>query len=134
MVIVIYCHLVEGQHHEGPATAGVHDHGHKLGVHGAEVAVPGHLGDSDVIVALVSFRSLTEDVTELAGPHNLPGHGELGTKQKQRLRLQQNNKKSLLWSEICHLNEHHKTLCVNNIDLYFPRVLLCLFFFDFMWK
>lgn len=70
-------HLVQGQHHEGSSTASVHNHGHKLGVNRAEVAVPGHLGDSDVIVALVSFHSLAKDVTELTGPHNLPGHDEL---------------------------------------------------------
>lgn len=68
--------LAQGQHHEGSSTTGVHNHGHKFWVDGAEVAVPRHLGDSDVIVALVGFRSLTKDVTELTGPHNLPGHGE----------------------------------------------------------
>lgn len=73
-------HLAHGQHHEGAAAAGVHDHGYKLGVNGAEVAVPRHLGDSDVIVALVGFQSLAKDVAELTGPHNLPGHGELETK------------------------------------------------------
>lgn len=70
-------HLAQGQHHEGSSTTGVHNHGHKLGVNGAEVAVPRHLGDSDVIVALVRFHGLAEDVTELTGPHHLPGHGEL---------------------------------------------------------
>lgn len=70
-------HLAQGQHHEGSSAARVHNHGHKLGVHGAEVAVPCHLGDSDVIVALVSFQSLAKDMAELAAPDNLPGHGEL---------------------------------------------------------
>lgn len=68
-------HLVQGQHYEGSSAAGVHDHGHEFGVDGAEVAVPRHLGDPDVIVTLVSFQGLTKDVTELAGPHNLLGHG-----------------------------------------------------------
>lgn len=70
-------HLGQGQNHEGPPTASIHDHGHELGVDGAEVAVPGHLGDADVIVALVGLHRLAEDVAELAGPHDLPGHGEL---------------------------------------------------------
>lgn len=74
-------HLVQGQHHERSSAAGVHNHGHEFGVNGAEVAVPCHLRDSDVIVALVSFHSLAKDVTELAGSHNLPGHGELERKQ-----------------------------------------------------
>ena len=74
-------HLAQGQHHEGSSATGIHNHGHKLWVYGAEVAVPRHLRDSDVIVALVSFHSLAKDVTELTGPHNLPGHGELNRKQ-----------------------------------------------------
>lgn len=81
---------MQRQHHEGSPTAGVHDHGHKLGVNGAEVAVPGHLGDPDVIVALVSFHGLAEDVPELTGPHNLPGHGELT--ESKRKKLQAGNK------------------------------------------
>lgn len=72
-------HLVQGQHHEGSSAAGVHNHGHEFGVNGAEVAVPRHLGDADVIVALISFQSLTKDVTKLTASHNLPGHGELET-------------------------------------------------------
>lgn len=70
-------YLGQGQHHEGSSTAGIYNHGHKLRIDGAKVAVPGHLGDSDVIVALVRFHTLTKDVTELTGPHNLPRHGEL---------------------------------------------------------
>ena len=79
-------YLAQGQHHEGPSAARVHDHGHELGVHGAEAAVPGHLGDSDVIVALVGFQSLAKDVAELTAPHNLPGHGELRHKQSNMRR------------------------------------------------
>lgn len=74
-------HLGQGQHHEGSSATGVHNHGHKFGVDRAEVAVPCHLGDSDVIVALVSFQSLAKDVTELTGSYNPPGHGELERKQ-----------------------------------------------------
>lgn len=70
-------HLTQRKHHEGAAAAGVHDHGHEFGVDGAEVAVPGHLGDADVVVALVSLQGLAEDVAELAGPHDVPGHGGL---------------------------------------------------------
>lgn len=71
-------HLAQGQHHEGAPAAGVHNHGHKFGVDGAEVAVPRHLGDSDVVVALVGFGGLAEDVAELAVPDETPGHGGLG--------------------------------------------------------
>lgn len=74
-------HLVQRQHNERSSTTGVHNHGHKFGVNGAEAAIPGHLGDSDVVVALVRFQALTKDVTELTGPYNLPGHGGLGQTQ-----------------------------------------------------
>lgn len=70
-------HLGERQHDEGAAAAGVHDHGHELGVDGAEVAVPGHLGDTNVIVTLVGLQRLAEDVAELAGAHDAPRHGGL---------------------------------------------------------
>lgn len=70
-------HLGERQHDEGAAAAGVHDHGHELGVDGAEVAVPGHLGDANVIVTLVGLQRLPEDVAELAGAHDAPRHGGL---------------------------------------------------------
>lgn len=82
-LVIPVTHLAQRKHHEGSPTAGVHNHGHKLGVNRAEIAVPGHLGDSDVIVALVSFHSLAKDVTELAGPHNLSGHGELRKNEKK---------------------------------------------------
>lgn len=75
-------HLAQGQHHEGSSATGFHDHGHKFWINGAEVAVPGHLGDSDVLVALVGLCSLSKDVTELAVPHKTPGHGELQKEQK----------------------------------------------------
>lgn len=75
-------HLGQGQHHEGSSATGIHNHGHKFGVDRAEVAVPCHLGDSDVIVALVSFQSLAKDVTELTGSYNPPGHGELERKAR----------------------------------------------------
>lgn len=80
-------HLAQGQHHEGSSTTGVHNHGHKFGVDGAEVAVPCHLGDSDVIVALVSFRRLTKDVTELTAPYDILEHGELERKNEKKCRL-----------------------------------------------
>lgn len=70
-------HLAQGQHHEGSPAAGVHNHGHKFGVDGAEVAVPRHLGDPDVVVALVRFGGLAEDVAELTVPNETPGHGGL---------------------------------------------------------
>ena len=74
---LLLAHLAQGQHDEGPPTAGVHDHGHELGVDGAEVAVPRHLGDADVIVALVGLEALAEDMAEFTGSHYLPGHGDL---------------------------------------------------------
>lgn len=70
-------HLGEWQHDEGAAAAGVHDHGYELGVDGAEVAVPGHLGDAHVVVALVGLERLAKDVAELAGAHDAPRHGGL---------------------------------------------------------
>lgn len=79
-------HLAQGQHHEGSPTTGVHNHGHKFGVNGAEVAVPRHLGDSDVIVALVGLGGLAKDVAELAVPNETPGHGGLGKSEKSRMR------------------------------------------------
>lgn len=78
-------HLAQGQHHEGPPAAGVHNHGHKLGVNGAEVAVPRHLGDPDVVVALVGFGGLAEDVAELTVPNKTPGHGGLGRDGNSRM-------------------------------------------------
>lgn len=89
-LVIPVTHLAQRKHHEGSPTAGVYNHGHKLGVNGAEIAVPGHLGDSDVIVALVSFHSLAKDVTELAGPHNLSGHGELRKNEKKRVERGEN--------------------------------------------
>lgn len=70
-------HLAQRQHHEGSPSTGVHNHGHKFRVNGAKVAVPRHLRDSDVIVALVGFHGLAEDVTELAVPNETSGHGGL---------------------------------------------------------
>lgn len=72
-----WSYLAERQHDEGAAAAGVHDHSHELGVDGAEVAVPGHLGDAHVVVALVGLERLAEDVAELAGAHDAPRHGGL---------------------------------------------------------
>lgn len=70
-------HLAERQHDEGAAAAGVHNHGDELGIDGAEVAVPGHLGDAHVVEALVGLERLAEDVAELAGAHDAPRHGGL---------------------------------------------------------
>lgn len=79
-------HLAQGQDHEGSPTTGVHNHGHKFGVDGAKVAVPRHLRDSDVIVALVSFRGLAKDVTELTVPNKTLEHGGLGHNENSRMR------------------------------------------------
>lgn len=61
-------YLVERKDEEGSTTAGFHNDGHKLGVNGAEGAVPGDPGHPDVIVALVVLNRLAEDVSELADP------------------------------------------------------------------
>lgn len=70
-------HLAQGQDNESSSTAGIHNHGHKLGVDRAEVAVPGHLGDPDVIIALVRLHPLAEDVAKLTAPDHLPRHDDL---------------------------------------------------------
>lgn len=70
-------HLAQGQDNKSSSTTGIHNHGHKLGVDGAEVAVPGHLGDPDVIIALVCLHRLAKDVAELTGPDHLPRHDDL---------------------------------------------------------
>ena len=69
-VICGQTHLAQRQHNESSSSTGVHDHGHKFGIDGTEVAVPGHLGDPDVIVALVRLQPLAKDVAELTGPDN----------------------------------------------------------------
>jgi len=70
-------HLAQGQYNKSSSTTGIHNHGHKLGVDGAEVAVPGHLGDPDVIIALVCLHRLAKDMAELTGPDHLPRHDDL---------------------------------------------------------
>lgn len=70
-------HLAQGQDDESSSTAGIHNHGHKFGVDRAEVAVPGHLGDPDVIVALVRLYRLAKNMAELTGPDHLPRHDDL---------------------------------------------------------
>lgn len=79
-------HLVERKHHERAAAAGVDNHGHKLGVDRAEVAVTSHLGYADVIVAVVGLGRLAKDVAEFAAAHHLPGHGGdlVGINQKNK--------------------------------------------------
>lgn len=59
---------------EGPASAGLYDDSDKLGVDGAERAVPCDPRYSDVVVALVILQRLAEDMTEFARSHNSPEH------------------------------------------------------------
>lgn len=68
-------HLGKRQDDEGPPTAGLDDDGHKLGVDGTEGAVTRHLGDTNVLVHLVSLHRLPEDVPELALAHHAAAHG-----------------------------------------------------------
>ncbi|KAG9350020.1 hypothetical protein JZ751_026373 [Albula glossodonta] len=70
------------EYHESTPSAGIHDHGDKLWIDGAEVTVPGHLGDPDVIVTLICLHSLTKNMTELTSPDHLPGHCDLQRKEK----------------------------------------------------
>lgn len=67
-------HLVKREDQEGPAPAGLYDDGDKLGVDGAERAVPCDPRHSDVVVALVILQRLAEDMTEFARSHNSPEH------------------------------------------------------------
>lgn len=67
--------LREGQHEEGPPSAGFDDDRQELWVDGTEWAVPRHLGDPDVIVRLLSLDGLAEDVAKLALPHDAATHG-----------------------------------------------------------
>lgn len=67
--------LREGQHEEGPPSAGFDDHRQELWVDGTEWAVPRHLGDPDIIVRLLSLDGLAEDVAKLALPHDAATHG-----------------------------------------------------------
>lgn len=67
--------LREGQHEEGPPSAGFDDDRQELWVDGTEWAVPCHLGDPDVIVRLLSLDGLAEDVAKLALPHDAATHG-----------------------------------------------------------
>lgn len=77
-------HLAQGQDNESSSTAGIHNHGHKLGVDRAEVAVPGHLGDPNVIIALVGLQRLAKNMAELTGPDHLPRHDDLRKDREAR--------------------------------------------------
>lgn len=67
--------LREGQDQERTSTAGFNDDRQELWVDGAEGAVPRHLGDTDVIVGLLSLDRLAKDVAKLTLPHNAATHG-----------------------------------------------------------
>lgn len=97
----MWMHLAQGQDNESSSTAGIHNHGHKLGVDRAEVAVPGHLGDPNVIIALVGLQRLAKNMAELTGPDHLPRHDDLRKdregrdtemERKQSTHMRNNNK------------------------------------------
>ncbi|TNN67299.1 hypothetical protein EYF80_022406 [Liparis tanakae] len=67
--------LREGQHQERSSSAGFNDDCQELWVDGAEGAVPRHLGNANVIVALLGLDRLAEDVAKLTLPHNAATHG-----------------------------------------------------------
>lgn len=67
--------LRDGQDQERSSAAGLHDDRQELWVDGAEGAVPRHLGDPDVIVALLRLDVLAKDVAKLALPHDAATHG-----------------------------------------------------------
>lgn len=67
--------LRDGQDQERSSAAGLNDDRQELWVDGAEGAVPRHLGDPDVIVALLRLDVLAKDVAKLALPHDAATHG-----------------------------------------------------------
>lgn len=50
---------------EGTSTGALGDHGHKLGVDGAEVVVVDVLGDGDAVVAVLPVAHFAVDVSKL---------------------------------------------------------------------
>lgn len=67
--------LREGQDQERSSSAGFNDDCQELWVDCTEGTVPCHLGNSDVIVTLLSLDCLAKDMAELALPHNTATHG-----------------------------------------------------------
>lgn len=66
--------LREGQDQERSSSAGFNNDSQELGVDGAEGAVPRHLGDTDVIVALLGLDRLAKNVAKLTLPHDAATH------------------------------------------------------------
>lgn len=67
--------LNQGQYQECSSAAGFNDDRQELWVDGAEGAVPRHLGNTNVIVTLLSLDRLAKDVAKLALPHDAATHG-----------------------------------------------------------
>jgi hypothetical protein len=63
-------YLAERNGQEGSSACSFNDNSQELGVDSTEVCIPRILGDPDVVVALISFLSLAEDMTELRSPNN----------------------------------------------------------------
>lgn len=68
-------YLGQGQDQEGPSPTGFDNDGQEFGVDGAKIPIPGHLGDADVVVALVGLDRLAVDMAEFTGSHDFAAHG-----------------------------------------------------------
>lgn len=66
--------LKEGQDQERSSATRFNNDSQELWVDGAERAVPCHLGNTNVIVALFSFDHLAKDVAKLTLPHDAATH------------------------------------------------------------
>lgn len=62
---------------KGSTSSGLDNDCQKLGVDTAECRVPGRLGDTDVVIALLSFPIGAKDVAKLALSHHSERHGDL---------------------------------------------------------
>lgn len=68
---------------ERSSAAGFDDDRQELWVDGAEGAVPRHLGNADVVIALLGLDRLAKDVAKLALPHDAATHGWDGTRMQE---------------------------------------------------
>lgn len=66
--------LWDRQDQKGSTSAGLNDDSQELWINGAEGTVPRHLGDTDVVVALLSLDRLAEDMAKLTLPHDATTH------------------------------------------------------------
>lgn len=68
-------YLGQWQDQEGSTTTGFYHDGQEFGVDGAKISIPCHLGNADVVVALVGLDWLPIDMAELTGSHDFAAHG-----------------------------------------------------------